>query len=92
MSPPTSNTNLPTPQASIVLGLSEHTLRNWARGRVDRGRRIEPKFTEGVHYFRRSQAHNSPLIWRIRECREFLDSQGYVLPPLQDPSSEEGQD
>ena len=49
MSPPTSNTNLPTVQASQLLGLSEHTLRNWARGRVDRGKKVEPKLKEGVH-------------------------------------------
>jgi len=92
MSQPTSNTNLPTPQASLVLGLSEHTLRNWARGRIDRGKKVASKFTEGVHFFRRSQAHNSPLIWRIAACRAFLDSQGYPLPPLQPTSSGEGQD
>ena len=82
MSPPTSNTNLPTVQASQLLGLSEHTLRNWARGRVDRGKKVEPKLKEGVYWFRRGQSHNSPLIFRIRECREFLDSQGYPLPAL----------
>ena len=84
--------NLPTPQAAVVLGLAAHTLRSWARGRTDRGKQIPPKFIEGQHFFKRSQAPNAPLIWRIQACRQFLDSQGYVLPPIQPTSSEEGQD
>ena len=84
--------NLPTSQASALLGLAPNTLRSWARGRMDRGKQIPPKFVEGQHFFKRSQAPNAPLIWRITACREFLDSQGYVLPALQAPSSEEGQD
>ena len=82
--------NLPTVEASLVLGLAPNTLRTWARGRIDRGKQRPPKFVEGTHFFKRSQAPNAPLIWRIAACREFLDSLGYVLPPMA-PSSEEGQ-
>ena len=52
----------------------------------------DTKFIEGQHFFKRSEAPNAPLIWRIQACREFLDSQGYPLPPLQPTSSDEGQD
>ena len=76
----------------MVLGLSANTLRTWARGRMDRGKQRPAKFIEGQHFFKRSEAPNAPLIWRIQACREFLDSQGYVLPPLQPTSSDEGQD
>ncbi len=83
--------NLPTVEASLVLGLAPNTLRTWARGRIDRGKKIPPKFIEGQHFFKRSQAPNAPLIWRIQACRQHLDSQGYVLPAIQPTSSEEGQ-
>ena len=83
--------NLPTPQASVVLGLAPNILRHWARGRTSQGKRIPPKFVEGTHFFQRGTARNSPLIWRIAACREFLDSLGYELPQLQGPSPEEGQ-
>ena len=83
--------NLPTVEAAPLLGLRPNTLKIWARGRMDRGKRIPPRFEEGVHFFKRGQSRNSPLIWRIEACREFLDSQGYVLPRLQHLSSEEGQ-
>ena len=84
--------NLPTVEASLVLGLAPNTLRSWARGRTDRGTKRPARFLEGTHFFKRSSAPNAPLIWRIAACREFLDSLGYVLPPLQATSSEEGQD
>ena len=82
--------NLPTPQASVALGLSPNTLRTWARGRTNRGEQIPPKFIEGQHFFKRSQASNAPLIWRITACRAFLDGLGYVLPPLKCSEAEKG--
>ena len=84
--------NLPTVEASLVLGLAPNTLRTWARGRNDRGTKRPPKFVEGTHFFKRSQAPNAPLIWRITACREFLDSLGYPLPPLQLTSADGGQE
>lgn len=82
--------NLPTVEASLVLGLAPNTLRTWARGRIDRGKQIPPKFVEGTHFFKRSQASNAPLIWRITACRAFLDGLGYVLPPLKFSDAEKG--
>ena len=89
---PDQQLNLPTAQAAMALGLSVYTLRTWAKGRIDRGVQVPPKFVEGRHFFKRGTSKNSPLVWRIAECRSFLGSQGYPMPPLQAPSSEESQD
>jgi len=76
-----TSTRLKTPQAAQRLGCSPDTLRGWARGRkAADGSLVKPLLTEGEHWFRRSTAPNSPIIFKVEECQKVLRGLGYEIP------------
>lgn len=76
------NFSLPTTEAAHYFRLSTDTMRRFARGRKGSASHpaFEPILKEGVHWFRRSAAKNSTIVFRIPETAQVLAEHGYVVP------------